>query len=66
MIVKVQTWIYLDVIDTDQAEQACMALSNLDSVIRPGFPHGEPIEADVDHFEVCTAEEIGERGLEEE
>jgi hypothetical protein len=65
MIIKVETWIYVDVKDTDQAEEACHALMRLDRQISRGFPHGEIVDTNVDHYEVVSAEEIAERGLEE-
>jgi hypothetical protein len=65
VIIKVQTWIYLDVKDVEQGEEACTALGHLDRQIARGFPHGEIIQTDVDHFEKVSDEEIAELGLEE-
>lgn len=61
MNVKVQAWIYLEVTDAEQAEQACMTLGGLDGVIHPGFPHGDVIDTDIDHYEIVSAEETSER-----
>lgn len=63
MIIKVETWIYIDVEDAEQGEEACVTLGRLDNVIARGFPHGEIIQTDVDHFERVSDEEIAEKGL---
>jgi hypothetical protein len=65
MIIKIETWIYADVKDADQAEEACRALMRLDRQINRGFPHGEIVDTNVEHYEVVSDDEIAERGLEE-
>jgi hypothetical protein len=63
MIVKVITNIVLEVKDVDEAEQACMAIESLDGVMRSaGFPHGEIIVTDVDHYAEVSAQEAEEQG----
>lgn len=63
LIIKVQTWIYIEVKDSAQGEDACSAITTgLESQMR-GFPEGDVVEVDVDHFETVSDEEARERGL---
>jgi hypothetical protein len=65
MIIKVDVSIYLDVRDTEQAEEAAHTLGRLDRVIAPGFPHGEIIQTDVENAAPVSDEQIAELGLDE-
>lgn len=66
MIIKVITSIYLEVKDENEAEEACYALNALDNIIRVNnFPHGDVIDADVDHYEKLTKAQIEELGFED-
>ena len=66
MIIQVNTKVYIEVKDEDEAEQACSALGALDNVMRVnGFPHGDVIDADVESYDVLTEKEISELGFEE-
>ena len=63
MLVKVKTDIIIDVKDKSEAEQACMAIEALDGVMNQhGFPHGDVIETNVDHYEEVSDEEAEEQG----
>ena len=63
MLVKIETYIVLDVKDEDEAEAACQALSTLDNVLRNNsFPHGEVIDTDVDGYQTVDDEEAEEMG----
>lgn len=68
MYVKVLTAIYLEVDDHDKAEYACGLIdapSGLQAQME-GFPAGEVLGIDVDHFEEVTEAELSEKGLTEE
>ena len=65
MIIKVMTWIYLDVEDEEQGQEACVVINRgLEGQMR-GFPEGEILDVDVDHFEEVSDAEIDQRGLRE-
>jgi hypothetical protein len=64
MLVRIKTDIILDVKNEGEAEDACQALNALDSVLRNNsFPHGDVVQADVDHYEKIDDEEAEEMGL---
>lgn len=66
MFIRIITHVYLEVKDENEAEEACYALNALDNIMRTNnFPHGEVIDADVDHFEKLTKSEIADRGYDE-
>lgn len=65
MIIKVLNAIYIEVADKDQGEEACHLISSgLEREMRE-FPQGDVLQVEVDHFEVVSAKEIKELGLEE-
>lgn len=62
MLIKVITDIIIEVEDESAAESACATLSTgLESQLR-GFPNGEIVATDVDHYEKVTDEEANEKG----
>lgn len=63
VIIKVQTWIYIEVENEAQAEEACETLMGLDIQIAPGFPAGEILYTDVHHYERVGEQEVRELGL---
>lgn len=66
MIVKVWTYIVAEVASTDEAEQLCARIdSDAESVLAKGFPVGELIAVEVEHYQEATAEEIEEKGWSE-
>ncbi len=67
MLIRIKTEVILDVKDEDEAERACMAMEALDSVLRQNsFPHGEPVQTDVDSYAVISDDEAQELGLVED
>jgi len=64
MLVKIITNIVIDVKDEEQAEEACGAItSSLERIMtQADFPHGEVVDADVDHYEKVSDEEAEEQG----
>jgi hypothetical protein len=66
MIARIKVEVYLEVNNGDEAEEACMALENLDGVLRSNsFPHGEVIQSDVGGWEQVSDAEADELGLTE-
>ena len=63
MLIKVQTWIYIEVDDVIQAEAACMVLEGLEGIIGPTFPEGEVVDVDIAHYEKVNKAEAERRGL---
>jgi hypothetical protein len=63
MLVKVNTLIFLEVEDQDQAEEAGRTIENgLEGRMRP-FPEGDVVSVDVESIEAVSDEEANERGL---
>lgn len=66
MIINIITNIYVEVEDTEEAEQASAAVAGgLESAMRhSNYPHSI-VEVDVDHYEPLSEEQISELGFEE-
>jgi hypothetical protein len=63
MYIKIETYIYVDVADTDEGEAAA---STIDSSLLSqfnGFPHGEVMGVSVEQFTEATHEELDEKGF---
>lgn len=61
-MIKVTALIFME---TDDPEHACTMLNLGMAEQLAGFPAGEIVSVDVEHFEEVTAEELQERGLTE-
>lgn len=66
MLVKVETYIYLEVDSHEQANDACHALGALDNVLNQNsFPAGEAVHVEVERYSEVSDEEADEKGLTE-
>ena len=63
MLVKVETWIYIEVEDEAQADEAVTAINSGLERRMVSFPEGDVVDVNVESWEKVSSEEADSRGL---
>ena len=63
MVAKIKTYIYVEVSDKDQGEEACGTINSQLAAMMRGFPAGDVIGVDVDSFDEALQTELEELGF---